>query len=95
MIAELKTSIAAAYAAINSGDYVTALRHARAARTALIVIPEADLLGEKIKLTQEFCDSWIKDLDAQANAQLASETDALASNNPFGIQTIRMRTIRR
>lgn len=91
MVSELKASIAAAYAAINAENYVLALRHARAARVALMCIPDSELQGEKIAITRDDVDLMINDLNRQANAQVASETTAV---NGAGVQTLKTRFLR-
>lgn len=69
MVAKFKTSLDAAHTAAVAGDYVTAVRHMRAARIAMLGIPKSELDREKIEMNVEDVDNMIRDLERQANAQ--------------------------
>ena len=87
MIAEFKSDLASARTATLAGDYITALRYARAARLALASIPDAELDREKISISRDDIDFMIKDLSRQAKVQSATE-------NGGGIQNITTRFTR-
>jgi esterase/lipase superfamily enzyme len=71
LITDFKQDVASMVAAIRIQDHASALVHARAARAALIGIPNTELDREKIEFSRDDLDNQIRDLErAQRNKQI-------------------------
>lgn len=74
LVTDFKKAIANATKAAASQDYATAIVHARAARIALMGIPNSELAQEKIEFNRDDLESLMNDLRQAASEQQATNT---------------------